>query len=211
MSARAEFNLSARSGLIAGVVSADGVIFAWRNPPTRLNGETNVVGQRIKMMIAKARTVTGFPTAQEIALSAHSVAVFGSPVADYTGGTDLSDQAAGTDAVRRLGPDVGPKPLQQSILQSGNVRIASTAALTHAGSPTIKTHPFASDSWQELATSATVQEGGCDLIWTPSPEGSQNCKGVIYPPGAGFIVKLPIGLGATGTIRAFVEVFWEEA
>ncbi len=215
MSSRAEFNLSARSGLIAGAVSADGVLFAWRNPPTKLvpdsNGATNLVGQRLKMLVAKARTVTGFPTAQEITLSAHSVSVFGSPVADYTGGTDLSDQAAGTDAVRRLGADIGPKPQQLSVLQSGNVRIATTAALSHAGSPTIRTHPFASDSWAELASATTVQQGGCDLIWTPSPEGSDHCKGLIYPPGTGFIIKLPVALGATGTIRLWVEVFWEEA
>jgi hypothetical protein len=214
MSARAEFNLSARSGLIAGAVSADGVLFAWRNPPTRIEGTTtvtNTVGQRLKMLVCKARTVTGFPTAQEIALSAHSVTVFGSPVADYTGGTDLSDQAAGTDAVRRLGPDIGGKPQQQSVLATGNVRIATTAALSHAGSPTIKTHPFASDSWLELVAVSTVQQGGCDLIWTPSPEGSDHCKGLLYLPGSGFIVKVPVALGATGTLRLFVEVFWEES
>ncbi len=211
MSARAEFNLSARSGLIAGAVSADGVLFAWRNPPTRANGETNVVGQRLKMLVCKARTVTGFPTAQEICLAAHSVSVFGSPVADYTGGTDLSNQDAGTDAVRRLGADIGPKPLQTSVLQTGNVRIATTAALSHAGTPTIRTHPFAADSWFELAASSVIQEGGCDLIWTPSPEGSDHCKGLIYPPGTGFLIKVPVALGATGTMRLFVEVFWEES
>jgi hypothetical protein len=211
MSSRPEFNLSARSGLIAGAISADGVLFAWRNPPTKADGSTNTVGQRLKMLVAKARTVTGFPTAQEVSLAAHSVSVFGSPVADYSGGTDLSNQDAGTDAVRRLGPDIGPKPQQTSVLQTGNVRIATTAALTHAGSPTIKTHPFASDSWFELGTASTVQEGGCDLIWTPSPEGSEHCKGLLYTPGSGFIIKVPIALGATGTLRLWVEVFWEEA
>ena len=213
MSSRPEFNLSARSGLIAGAISADGVLFAWRNPPTRIEGTTtvtNTVAQRLKMLVAKARTVTGFPTAQEISLAAHSVSVFGSPVADYSGGTDLSDQAGGTDAVRRLGPDIGGKPQQQSVLATGNVRIATTAALTHAGSPTIRTHAFAADSWQELAASTTVQEGGCDLIWTPSPEGSANCRGLVYPAGTGFIIRVPVALGATGTMRLFVEVFWEE-
>lgn len=211
MSSRPEFSLSARSGLIAGAVSADGVLFAWRNPPTKADGSTNTVGQRLKMLVAKARTVTGFPTAQEIALAAHSVTVFGSPVADYTGGTDLSNQDAGTDAVRRLGADIGGKPQQTSVLQTGNVRIATTAALTNAGTPTIRTHPFASDSWFELAASSTVQEGGCDLIWTPSPEGSANCRGLLCTAGTGFVIRVPIALGATGTIRLWVEVFWEEA
>lgn len=213
MSAKAEFNLSAFSGLVAGAVSANGVLFAWRNPATKVNSDTNTTHQRIKMLIAKARTVTGFPTAQEIALSAHYVSAFGSPAADYAGGTDLSDQfaASPTDAIRRLGPDLGPKPQQTSIMQSGNIRIATTAALTHGGSPTIKTHPFAHDFWFELAAAATVQQGGCDLIWTPSPEGSDNCKGLLLAPTTGFIIRLPIALGATGTLRLFVEVFWEES
>jgi len=213
MSARAEFNLSAQSGLIAGSVSANGVLFAWRNPTTKVDGSTSQIGQRIKMLIVKARTVTGFPTAQEIMLAATFVSAFGSPAADYSGGTDLSDQfaASPTDAIRRLGADIGGKPQQVSVLQTGNVRIATTAALTHGGSPTIKTHPFASDSWFELASASTVQEGGCDLVWTPSPEGSALTKGLLLHPGTGFIVRNTIALGATGTVRLFVEVFWEEA
>lgn len=208
---KAEFNLSAHSGLIAGSVSANGVLFAWRNPPTLSDGSTNVIAQRVKMLVVKYRTVTGFPTAQEVSLAAYYVSAFGSPAADYTGGTDLSDQAGGTDAVRRLGADLGPKPLQTSVLQSGNVRIATTAALSHAGSPTIKTHPFAWDSWFELAASSTVQEGGFDLIWTPSLEGSEKHKGLLLHAGTGFVIRNPIALGATGTCRIFVEVFWEEA
>jgi hypothetical protein len=30
-------------------------------------------------------------------------------------------------------------------------------------------------------------------------------------PGAGFIIKAPVALGATGTVRLWLEVFWEEA
>jgi hypothetical protein len=163
------------------------------------------------MLAVKYRTVTGFPTAQEVSLAAYYVSAFGSPAADYTGGTDLSDQAGGTDAIRRLGADLGPPPKQTSVLQSGNVRIATTAALTHGGSPTIKTHPFAWDSWFELAAASTVQEGGFDLIWTPSLEGSEKHKGLLLHPGNGFVIRNPIALGATGTGRIFVEVFWEEA
>ena len=214
MSARAEFNLSARSGLVAGVISADSVLFAWRNPPTLVTSETNSRAQRLKMLVLKARTVTGYPTAQEIAFSAHYVSAFGSPAADYSGGTDLSDQfaASPTDAIRRLGADIGPNPKQQSVMQSGNVRIATTAALTAPGSaPTIKTHPFASDSWFELAAAATVQQGGCDMIWTPSPEGSDHCKGLLLQPGTGFVIRNPIALGATGSFRLWVEAFWEES
>lgn len=197
--------------MVAGAVSADGVLLAWRNPPTLLDGTTNPSAQRVKMLVVKARTLTGFPTAQEIALAAYFVSAFGSPAADYTGGTDLSNQAAGTDAIRRLGPDLGPKPLQQSVAQAGNIRIASTAALTHAGSPTIKTHPFAWDAYFELAAGATVQEGGMDLIWTPSLEGSEGGKGLLLLPGAGFVLRVPVALGATGTVRFFVEVFWGES
>src|SRR3569832_340863 len=131
MSAKAEFNLSARSGLFAGSAFADSVLFAWRNPTLLVNSDANSRGRRLKMLVAKLRTVTGFPTAQEIGLSAHYVSAFGSPSADYTGGTDLSDQfaASPTAAIRRLGADIGPTPKQTSVLQSGNVRIATPTAL----------------------------------------------------------------------------------
>lgn len=208
---KAEFSLSAHSGLIAGAVSADSVLFAWRNPPTLSDGATNVVGQRLKLLVVKHRTITGFPTAQEVAWGAYEVTRFGSSPADYTGGTNLSDQAAGTDAIRRLGPDPGPKNAQTSVLQSGNVRIATTQGLSHAGTPTIRTHPFAHDSHFELAASSTVQEGAFDLVWSPSLEAVEGRKGLLFLPGTGFVLRNPIALGASGTCRIFVEVFWEEA
>ena len=67
---RPEFQLSAKSGLIAGAVSANSALFAWRNPPTKANGDTNRLVQRIKRLEVVCLTLTGFPTAQEIALEA---------------------------------------------------------------------------------------------------------------------------------------------
>lgn len=209
---RAEFSLSAHSGVIAGALAANSVLFAWRCPPTLASGEPTTIGQKIKQLIVKTRTLTGFPTAQEIATGAYEVSAFGATPADYTGGTNLSDPATAANyAMRLLGPDLGPKPRQESVLQSGNVRIATTAGLSHAGTPTIAAFPFAHDSHWELAAAATVQQGAHDLVWTPSVEGSAEKKGLIVYPGKGFVVRNPIALGATGTIRIFVEVFWEES
>lgn len=207
---KAEFSLSAHSGLIAGTVSANSVLFAWRNPATLIDGSTNALNQRIKLLVVKYRTITGFPTAQEVAIGAYEVSAFGSTPANYSGGTDLSDQTT-TNAIRRIGPDLGPKPLQTSVLVSGNVRIGTTSELTHGGTPTIATHPFAWDAYFELAAASTVQEGAFDLIWSPSLESVDGHKGLLLQPNKGFVLRNPIALGATGTCRIFVEVFWEEA
>jgi hypothetical protein len=205
-----EFNLSAHSGIIAASLAANAVLFAWRNPTTFANGDANTRGQRLKQLFIKCRTVTGYTAAQEISLGAYEVSVFGVTGVDYTGGTDLSNPAS-NPAIRALGPDLGPRPAQETVLQSGNVRIASTAGLSHVGSPTIATHPFAWDSSFELAAAATVHEGAFDVVWTPSMEASDHKKGLMLYPGKGFVIRNPIALGAGGTVRLFVEAFWEEA
>lgn len=211
--AKPEFNLSAFSGLIAGTQAANSVFYAWRNPPTTSSGDSNNLYQRLKMLIIKVRTVTGFTAGQEIAFAAYQVSQFGSPSqADFTGGTDLSNQSAGTAAIRQLGPDIASGPKQVSVLQSGNVRIATTTALTPpSGSVSVATHPFLMDSYFELAAASTVQEGSFTAVWTPSPEGSYGRKGLLFAPGRGFVIQNPVALGAAGTLRMNVEAFFEEA
>lgn len=196
---KVEFHLSAHSGIVAASLAADAVLFALRNP------HTNTAAIRLKRLVAKWRTVTGYTASQELALAAYQVSAFGDPAADYTGGTDL------VTAVRVLGPDTASKPSQATILASGNVRIATTAGLAHAGTPTIATHPFAYDGVNELAAAATVAKGGFDLVWGPSDEGSDNRKGLVFLPGAGFVIRNPIALGAGGTGRLFVELHFEES
>src|SRR5690348_3260205 len=78
------FRLTATSGLITGV-SANGVLFAWRNPSSEKT-------QHFIDVRARARTVSGFTGAQEVAIAAHWVSSFAA--ANYSGGTDLSDPAS---------------------------------------------------------------------------------------------------------------------
>lgn len=207
---RPEFQLSAKSGLIAGAVSANSALFAWRNPPTKANGDTNRLVQRIKRLEVVCLTLTGFPTAQEIALEARYVSSFGTPAINYSGGTDLSDQTT-TNAIRRIGPDTASNPKQVSVLQSGNVEIATTGALTNANTPVIATHPFFWAGNWELAAAATVQQGRFAGIWTPSLSAQEAQKGLELIPDTGFVITNPIALGSTGTVRMFVSVFFEEA
>lgn len=199
--ARVEFHLSAVSGTIAASLAADSVLFALRNT----GGTTSNTGLRLKRLVAKWRTILGYTAAQEVSLAAYEVSAFGDPVADYTGGTDIAA------AVRILGPDTAPKPAQATILASGNARIATTAGLSHGGTPTIATQPFAYDGANELAAAATVAKGAFDMVWQPSDEGIDNGKGLVFRPGTGFVIRNPIALGAGGTGRLFVELFWEEA
>jgi hypothetical protein len=192
------YRLAAVSGLITGV-SADGVLFAFRNPAA--SGKAlHFVDLR-----AKVRTVAGFTAAQEFAAAAHWVSSFDD--ASYTGGTDLSDPASNPayvleDQVLDASTSY-TTPRSKSVLVAGNVRIADTGALSHGGSPVIRSQPFAWDAYAELAAAATVHKGRAELVYAPA--GSQ-------PVGedAGFIIKAPIALGAGGTARLFVEVRWFE-
>lgn len=195
---RVEFHLSGHSGVIAASLAADAVLFALRNP------HTNTAAIRLKRLVAKWRTIAGYTASQEVALAAYEVSAFGGTPADYTGGTDL-----GT-SVRVLGPDTSSKPSQATVLATGNARIATTAGLSHAGSPTFATHPFAYDGANELAAGATVAKGGFDMVFQPSDEGVDGRKGLVLIPGRGFVIRNPIALGAGGTGRLFVELFFEE-
>lgn len=192
------YRLAAVSGLITGV-SADGVLFAFRNP-TSSGKPLHLLDVR-----ARARTIAGFTAAQELALGAHFVSSF--VAANYSGGTDLSNPASNPAYVLEgASLDAATSytvTRSESVLATGNVRIAGTDALTHAGSPVIRSQPFAYDAYADLAAAATVQKGRLDLGY--APELSQ-------PLGedAGFIVKAPIALGAGGTVRLFVEVRWFE-
>lgn len=193
-----EFHVTGLTGIVAASLAADSVLFHFRNP------HTNTAACRLKKLHAKWRTILGYTAAQEVSLAAYEVSAFGGTPADYTGGTSLG----GT--IRVLGPDTASKPLRTTILAAGNVSIGTTAGLSHAGSPTILTQPFAYDGANELAAAATVAKGSFDLVWTPSWEGSDNRKGLVLTPGRGFVIRNPIALGAGGTGRLFVECIWEE-
>lgn len=194
-----EFHVSGLSGIVAASLAADSVLFHFRNP------HTNAAGVRLKRLVAKWRTVAGYTASQEVSLGAYEVSAFGGTPADYTGGTSLG-------AVSRIyGPDTSSKPARVTSLAAGNISIATTAGLSHAGSPTIASQPFAYDGANELAAAATVAKGGFDLVWQPSSEGSDHRKGLVLIPGRGFVIRNPIALGAGGTGRLFVECIWEES
>jgi hypothetical protein len=207
------FHLCARSGIIAGAVSANSVLFAWRNSISNKH-------QFIEALTVKWRTLTGFPTEQEIALSVLPVTAFGSPAANYTGGTDLSDYTGGsavvaTNAIKPRAKNRSNQALVlRSALESGNVRIATTQALAHAGSPTLATHPWIADGIVELAANAALPRGFLDIFWE-APRRSDHL--VDYealwplPPENGFVITNPIALGATGTGRLIVEADFIES
>lgn len=193
-----EFHVSGLSGIVAASLAADSVLFHFRNP------DTNTPACRLKRVVAKWRTILGYTAAQEVSMAAYYVSAFGTPTADYTGGTSLGA------TIRTIGPDTGTKPRRTTMLVAGNVSIATTAGLAHAGTPTVASQPFAYDGANELAAAATVAKGGFDVTWEPSGEGIDNRKGLVLLPGTGFIIRNPIALGAGGTGRLFVEAYWEE-
>ena len=201
---KAEFNVTGVSGVVAVGLAANAVMFACRVPTTLANGDTNTRGMRLKRLLCRWRTITGFTVAQETSAGAFEVSAFGSPAADYTGGTEL------TATIRKYGPDPGPKPAQTSFFQTGNIRILSTTGLAHAGTPTLATQPFAYDGASELDAGTVAAKGQYTITFAPSGEGSDANKGLIFLPGTGFVIRNLVLLGAGGTGRVFVDLVWAE-
>jgi hypothetical protein len=198
------FRLAATSGLITGTSAGD-VAFAFRNPSLA----ASPVAMRLLFLALKWRTVAGFTSAQELALAAHIVTSFG--LANYTGGTDLSKPDT-NPAYLNTGLVVDSTysyttPKTKSVLASGNVRIATTGALTQGAAPTVQSQPFAWEAFSELAAAATVQKGLADIIYAPDRDFDHKLD---FGADAGFVVKLPIALGAGGTGRLSVEAIWAE-
>lgn len=206
------FHLGAVSGLITGV-SANGAIFAFRNAHASKQFF-------VTQLLVKWRTTTGFTAAQEVRCSVLPVTSFAS--ANYTGGTDLSNYTGGsavlaTNAIKPRAKNRGNQTLTlRSALESGNVRIATTGALSHGGAPTIATHPWADEGVTELAAGAGTPTGGFDIGWEVNPfecsAGMVDYEGGWpIPPENGFIITLPIAMGAAGVGRLTVEMDWIES
>lgn len=200
------FRMSAVSGLITGIAQ-DGVVFAHRNP-------SSSVLQELVEINVKYRTVAGFTAAQEMALEGRWVTAFdtASP-ANFSGGTDLSDPASSPAYIHLNLPIQNNATFTtsftdertKSVLVSGNVRIATTAALTHGGTPVVKSQPFEWDNFSELAAAATVNKGFFDWRWRPSNQA----EGKIGE-NAGFVLRTPVAMGAGGTGRFKIDYVWVE-
>lgn len=206
------FHLGAVSGLITGV-SANGVIFAFRNSHAQKQ-------MFVTQMLVKWRTTTGFTAQQEVRLSVLPVTSFAS--ANYTGGTDLSDYTGGsavtaTNAIKpRAKNRADQRTVLRSALETGNVRIATTGALNHGGAPTIATHPWMDEGTTELAAGDGVPTSIIDIGWEVNPfecsAGMVDYEGGWpIPSENGFIITLPIAMGAGGVGRLTVEMDWIES
>lgn len=217
MPGKAEFHLHAVSGLIVAT-AANSVLFAWRNPLVTQAQQTNPRGMRLKRAIATWLTTTS-STQSEVGLS---MTEFVDLTGDYTGGTDVSHPTTDANrAYRVLGPDINPipsnagtttviNPGNPSVMVSGSARIALTAGLTPA-SPTINTHPFAQETDIDLAVATAVPLLKVVTRFEPSFEGSEHCKGKIFLPGTGLVVRNPIAIPASMVGRVKVELIWEES
>lgn len=206
------FHLGAASGTIAASLAANSVLFAFRNSHATKH-------LFISQILVKWRTTLGYTDEQEIAIAVLPVTSFAST--NYTGGTDLSNYTGGspvlaTNAIKPRSKDRNNQRLVlRSCLETGNIRIASTAGLSHAGSPTIATHPWMYESLYEEDAANNPALGAMDLGWEATGEGGgamvdyEGCWPI--PPDNGFVVTNPTALGAGGTGRLIVEIDWLES
>lgn len=179
----AHFSIVGVSGLVTTLTAADHA-FAFRNPSAKR--VVCLTGVR-----ARVRTVSGFTGAQEHSWGAFKLTAYD---ANHSGGTALGSAIMSRDS-----------PAVVSELSGSNIMIATTGALTQNSSPTTATHPFAWDSFAELATAATVHKGRLDLEWR-----ARDFKGLPLHTDEGFALAPIITMGAGGTARLEVEVDWYE-
>ncbi len=205
------FHLHAVSGLIATSAAA-GVLFAWHNPSSTRK-------QYIQRVRATALVTTLPSAAQEFSIEM-ARAVFASASGDYTDGQNLSDPATAANyAIRNRNLDLqkvtalGQIPV--SILDSGNVRIASTAALTAGASPpTIDAHGWAWDGIVAVVAAATIVGPTIYMDWVNPSQGLHHESPEIgclpRSTDEGFVIRTPIAIANSLVTRLAVEVEWLE-
>lgn len=181
------YRLAATSGLLttiaAGSASA-GHLFAFRNAGSNL--------AIITSLIVKWRTIAGFTAAQEMALKTFLLSAYS---ASHSGGTDIP-----------LTTPQFKKRQSYPVTTVASARIGTTGALT-AGTHTLNTNEFLSDSFAELAAAATVPKGQMTMTFRAV---ESNEHGLVMANNEGFIVRNEVLMGAGGTGRLIVEMDWFE-
>ena len=176
--------IAEKSGLFTGA-GAGASFFQFRNAHASLH----ILVKRIE--IAHLVT-TGYTAAQEVGY--HVVRGTAWSVAP-TGGTGLTL----TSPVGKLDTTDG-----DTILTAGDVRIATTGALTD-GTVTADAHLLGSDSVWSLAGAA-----GAALGWQPITFEETELGGLLLRNNEGFLAKSTIAQGAAGVGRWFVNVTYLE-
>lgn len=179
---------SEKSGACTGI-AADGSIFQFRNAHATLHC-------LIRRIEVAHLVTTGYTAAQEVGFyikrgTAWSVAP--------TGGTGLTL----TSPFGKLDTNTAA-----TILTAGDVRIATTGALTD-GTVTLDTHLLASDATWALAATAGGSIGWDIINFDDAPMDTRY-KGLLLRNNEGFVIKNTVAQGAAGVGRWFVNVVWDE-
>lgn len=180
--------IAEKTGACTGI-AADGSIFQFRNAHASLHC-------LIRRIEVAHLVTTGYTAAQEVGYyvkrgTAWSVAP--------TGGTALTL----TSPFGKL--DTGTAG---TILTAGDVRIATTAALTD-GTVTLDTHLLGSDATWALAATAGAAIGWNPITFDDSAMDNRY-KGLLLKNNEGFVIKNTIAQGAAGVGRWYVNVVWDE-
>lgn len=181
------YALSAQSGLIttiaAGTATAGGLFCMRWTHSTKLCILTR--------FLARWVTVAGFTSAQEVGMDLLIARGWsGAP-------------SAGTSIVS---PSKKRASHAASQFASGDIRIATAAAITH-GSPTLDTNPIRQNQFSELANIATGAKGFFSFsIEETNPQDYP----IVFAQNEGLILRNQILMGAGGTARISIEAEWLE-
>jgi hypothetical protein len=173
---------------VTGTIAAatNGVVFTIRNSPTAASGTQMQHIQRIRLMyttlVAYTTPVTAGRRLEIVKATSASAA--------YTGGTAV------TVATKKVTTAVGS---QCDAANGGDIRVATTAALTAPGTITIDPNPLATFTLSHVGTAGAYAEKVIDLIGV-------NDQPVELAAGEILLVRTSAAFDAAGTWQLGIEV-----
>jgi hypothetical protein len=149
----------------------------------------------LKKLVVSFATLTGFASTG-LGCPVELILGHGS-TASGSGGTGIAPSSASNKSRATMA--------SSCFTSSGEIRIASTAALTAAGSQTLEAAGLASCAGASATTNITA---GPYILWDMSSAGEHP---IILGPGAGdTLVIRTVNPGSTGTWSMFVSMSWAE-
>lgn len=181
-----QYQIAQVTGTVAAALAANSVVFALRNSTTADPASQMLHIQRIRLMWT---TIVAFTTPVTAGRRLEIIKA-GVASAAYTGGTAV---AAATKKVSSSATSMA------DAVNGGDIRIATTGALTAPATITIESFPQSIFTLSHVGSAGAYAEKTIDLIGV-------NDQPLELSPGEFMLVRNPVAMDAAGTWQLGVEV-----
>lgn len=180
-----QYQISTVTGTMAAALAANSVVFSMRNATTSTADQMLHI-QRIRLryttIVAYTTPITAGRRLEIIRGSAASAA--------YTGGTAI------TNATKKVTTGIAS---QADAANGGDIRIATTGALTAPATITIDNYPFTAITLTHVGTAGASQ----DLV---AEFSGANDQPIELGAGEFLLIRNPVAMDAAGTWQLSVEI-----